>query len=84
MVGLDVGGGYEWKANGVVPRGVNVLEVDGQGLITSFESMWDGSRLGDDGLLNWRGPPVSGSRSSPGTAGPLRVMTRPGDRGPMW
>ena len=51
VVGSDVGGGYEWKANGVVPRGVNVLELDGQGLITSFESMWDGSRLDDDGLL---------------------------------
>jgi hypothetical protein len=51
VAGSDAGGGYEWKANGVVPRGVNVLELDGQGLITSFESIWDGSRLDDDGLL---------------------------------
>jgi hypothetical protein len=51
VVGSDLGGGYEWRANGVVPRGVNVLELDGQGLITSFESIWDGSRLDDDELL---------------------------------
>jgi ketosteroid isomerase-like protein len=51
VVGSDVGGGYEWKANGVVPRGVNVLQLDDQGLITSFESIWDGSRLDDDALL---------------------------------
>jgi hypothetical protein len=37
---VDLGGGYEWKVDGVVPRGVNVLELDGQGLITSFESIW--------------------------------------------
>jgi hypothetical protein len=28
VVGSDAGGGYEWKANGVVPRGVNVLQLD--------------------------------------------------------
>jgi hypothetical protein len=30
---------------------VNVLTLDGQGLITSFESVWDGSRVDDDALL---------------------------------
>jgi ketosteroid isomerase-like protein len=51
VVGSDAGGGYEWTARGVVPRGVNVLTLDGQGLITSFESVWDGSRVDDDALL---------------------------------
>jgi hypothetical protein len=51
VVGSDAGGGYEWTANGDVPRGVNVLKLDGQGLITSFESVWDGSRVDDDALL---------------------------------
>jgi hypothetical protein len=50
-VGSDDGGGYEWKTNGVVPRGVNVFRLDDHGLITSFESIWDGSRLDDDDLL---------------------------------
>jgi hypothetical protein len=51
VVGSDLGGGYEWKANGIVPRGVNVLELDDQGQISNFESVWDGSRLNDDELL---------------------------------
>jgi hypothetical protein len=51
VVGSDAGGGYGWKANGVVPWGVNVLQLDDQGLITSSELIWDGSRFDDDGLL---------------------------------
>ncbi|MFD3522312.1 nuclear transport factor 2 family protein [Streptomyces sp. NPDC058653] len=51
VVGSEAGGGYEWTANGVVPRGVNVITLNAQGLITSFESMWDGARLDDSQLL---------------------------------
>jgi len=51
VVGSDLGGGYEWTAAGAVPRGVNTLELDKHGLITSFASMWDGSRVTDDHLL---------------------------------
>jgi len=51
VVGSDAGGGYEWTAKGVVPRCVNVLKLGDQGLITSFESVWDGSRVDDDALL---------------------------------
>jgi hypothetical protein len=51
VVGSDAGGGYEWTAKGVVPRGVNVLKLDEQGLITSFESVWDGALVDDDALL---------------------------------
>ncbi len=51
VAGSDAGGGYEWTAKGVVPRGVNVLKFDDQGLITTFESVWDGSRVDDDALL---------------------------------
>ncbi|MFD9740847.1 nuclear transport factor 2 family protein [Umezawaea sp. NPDC059074] len=51
VVGSAVGGGYEWTATGAVRRGVNVLELDEQGLITRFESIWDGSHLDDDALL---------------------------------
>jgi ketosteroid isomerase-like protein len=51
VVGSNAGGGYEWTAKGVVPRGVLVLTLDGRGLITSLEAIWDGSRLDDDALL---------------------------------
>jgi hypothetical protein len=51
VVGSATGGGYEWTAPGAVPRGVNTLELDDRGLITRFESMWDGSRVDDDYLL---------------------------------
>jgi hypothetical protein len=50
-VGSAAGGGYEWTAPGAVPRGVNTLELDGQGRITGFASMWDGARVTDDHLL---------------------------------
>lgn len=51
VLGADAGGGYEWTATGTVKRGINVLMLDEQGLITSFESMWDGSQVDDDTLL---------------------------------
>jgi hypothetical protein len=51
VVGSDSGGGYEWTAPGAVPRGVNTLELDRNGLITRFESIWDGARASDDQLL---------------------------------
>jgi len=52
VVGSNAGGGYEWTAPGPVPRGVNTLELDDQGRITSFASMWDGARADDDHLLH--------------------------------
>jgi limonene-1,2-epoxide hydrolase len=51
VLGADTGGGYEWTAAGTVKRGINALKLDEYGLITSFESMWDGSQVDDDALL---------------------------------
>jgi len=38
-----------------VPRGVVTLELDGAGRITTFASLWDGARVGDDLLLQIAG-----------------------------
>jgi hypothetical protein len=35
----------------MVPCGVNVLELDGQGRIAGFAAMWDGARADDSRLL---------------------------------
>jgi len=51
VLGADAGGGYEWTAAGAVSHGINVLRLDEQGLITSFESMWDGSQADHETLL---------------------------------
>ncbi|PRY40467.1 nuclear transport factor 2 family protein [Umezawaea tangerina] len=51
VVGSNTGGGYEWTASGAVPRGVNTLELDDAGRITSFTAMWDGAEVEDDRLL---------------------------------
>jgi hypothetical protein len=51
VVGSDAGGGYEWTASGAVPRGVNTIELDADGRITAFASMWDGARVTDDHLV---------------------------------
>ena len=51
VLGADAGGGYEWTATGALSHGINVLKLDEQGLITSFESMWDGSQADHETLL---------------------------------
>jgi len=58
VVGGAAGGGYEWTATGAVPRGVNTLELDRWGKITSFTSLWDGARVDDDHLLRLAGAAV--------------------------
>jgi len=51
VVGSAVGGGYEWTAsNGVVPRGIVGLELDGWGKITRLTALWDGSLITDSTL----------------------------------
>jgi hypothetical protein len=46
IVGTDQGGGYEWHARGhTVPRGAAALELDGDGKINTFTTVWDGSLL---------------------------------------
>ncbi|MFJ3497763.1 nuclear transport factor 2 family protein [Streptomyces sp. NPDC086091] len=43
-VGSAVGGGYEWLAtSGPVHRGLVALELDRQGAVSRFTSVWDGS-----------------------------------------
>jgi hypothetical protein len=51
IVGSNQDGGYEWTAKAAIPRGVNILTPIEQGLITSFEAMYDGSRSDDDAML---------------------------------
>ncbi|MFI5753234.1 hypothetical protein ACIBBE_47295 [Streptomyces sp. NPDC051644] len=51
VVGGHLGGGYEWtRRSGPVKRGVTALELDGDGRISRFTSVWDGSLLSDDQL----------------------------------
>ena len=46
IVGTGRGGGYEWHAKGhAVPRGAAGLELDEDGKINSFTTVWDGSLL---------------------------------------
>ncbi len=50
-VGTDQAGGYEWQAEGqAVPRGAAALELDGEGKITRFTVVWDGSLLDDTAM----------------------------------
>jgi hypothetical protein len=51
VLGGDLGGGYEWTANGTVKRGITAIKLDDNAKITSLEAMWDGSLLDDDALL---------------------------------
>ncbi len=51
VVGSAAGGGYEWRAAGIVPRGFTAVELDGAGRITRLTAMWDGARVTDDHLL---------------------------------
>lgn len=57
-LGADAGGGYEWTAQGAVRRGVNVLILNDEGMITSLEAMWDGSRVDDAALLSLAGAAI--------------------------
>jgi ketosteroid isomerase-like protein len=51
VVGNDIGGGYEWHAPGqAVPRGAAALELSGDGKITKFTAVWDGSLLDDPSI----------------------------------
>lgn len=52
VLGGDLGGGYEWTANGTVKRGITAIKLDGNAKITSLEAMWDGSLLDDEALLS--------------------------------
>ena len=52
VLGGDLGGGYEWTANGTVKRGITAIKLDRNGKITSLEAMWDGSLLDDEALLS--------------------------------
>jgi limonene-1,2-epoxide hydrolase len=52
ILGGDLGGGYEWTANGTVKRGITAIKLDGNGKITGLEAMWDGSLLDDEALLS--------------------------------
>jgi hypothetical protein len=48
IVGNDVAGGYEWRADGqAVPRGAAALVLDDEGRIARFTAVWDGSLLDD-------------------------------------
>lgn len=58
VVGSAAGGGYEWTAGGVVPRGFTALELDGSARITRLTAMWDGARVTDDRLLAIAGAAV--------------------------
>ncbi|MET8029946.1 hypothetical protein [Streptomyces avermitilis] len=51
VVGGHLGGGYEWtRGSGAVRRGVTALELDGDGRISRYTSVWDGSLVSDDQL----------------------------------
>lgn len=50
VVGSAGGGGWEWTAQQAVPRGVNAVELDRSGKITSFTAVWDGSFLTEQQL----------------------------------
>jgi ketosteroid isomerase-like protein len=53
VVGDARGGGYEWTAPGTeVPRGVVGLELDEEGKITRLTSVWDGSLVTDQRLVD--------------------------------
>jgi limonene-1,2-epoxide hydrolase len=51
VVGGQFGGGYEWtRRSGPIKRGVTALELDRDGRISRFTSVWDGSLLSDNRL----------------------------------
>lgn len=50
VLGNDVGGGYEWTANGPIPRGITALELDSWGKIERFTAVWNGA-YADSALL---------------------------------
>ena len=55
VVGSDQGGGYEWRAAPAyaanVKRGVTALELDRDGQISRFITVWDGSVVSDADIL---------------------------------
>src|SRR6516162_8122554 len=51
VAGAGRGGGYEWRADGQpVPAGAAALELSGDGKITKFTVVWDGSLLDDQAI----------------------------------
>jgi hypothetical protein len=51
IVGNDLAGGHEWRAdNHAVPRGAVALVLDPYGKVESFTAVWDGSLLDDASL----------------------------------
>jgi hypothetical protein len=52
-VGNELGGGYEWVggASAISGRGINVLELNNEQLITRFTSIWDASRASDASIV---------------------------------
>ena len=51
VAGAGRGGGYEWRADGQpVPVGAAALELSGDGKITKFTVVWDGSLLDDQAI----------------------------------
>jgi hypothetical protein len=50
-LGGELGGGYEWSADGEVTRGITALTLNEHGEITGLEAMWDGSQVNDSRLV---------------------------------
>jgi hypothetical protein len=51
VVGSSAGGALEWTAEGVVPRGVNTIELDAWGNSNRLDAMWDGALADNDTLV---------------------------------
>jgi limonene-1,2-epoxide hydrolase len=51
VVGGQLGGGYEWtRRSGPVKRGVTAIELDRDGRISRFSTVWDGSLVSNNRL----------------------------------
>jgi ketosteroid isomerase-like protein len=58
VVGSASGGGYEWRSEGIVPRGATALELDREQRITRLTAIWDGSLLGDQDIADLQRPSI--------------------------